>query len=164
LAVLADGESTDSDNREKVLKSADSRTVVLKYSELMEMRVSERTALIRDKNIVYIYHDTIDVAGHTEKTVFEACDTAIEELRNMVRIICNEWSGVHILITADHGFLYTHKPLHEEDKVGGIAGSAQLIEYGRRYAIMQKGAQPDYLLPVKFFDAESINIIWPLSL
>ena len=24
------------------------------------------------------------------------------------------------------------------------------VEYGRRYAIMQKGAQPNYLLPVRF--------------
>ena len=155
VAILADGESTDSYNREKVLKSANSRSVILKYGELIEMKGPDRTALIRDKDVVYIYHDTIDAAGHIETTVFEACDTAVEELRNMVRIICNEWKGVHILITADHGFLYTHKPLHDEDKIGNGAERGQLIELGRRYAIMQKGAQPEYLLPVQFFDVKA---------
>ena len=155
VAILADGESTDSYNREKVLKSANSRSVILKYGELIEMKGPDRTALIRDKDVVYIYHDTIDAAGHIETTVFDACDTAVEELRNMVRIICNEWKGVHILITADHGFLYTHKPLHDEDKIGNGAERGQLIELGRRYAIMQKGAQPEYLLPVQFFDVKA---------
>ncbi len=29
------------------------------------------------------------------------------------------------------------------------------MEYGRRYAIMQKGVQPDYLMPVKFLDGNT---------
>ena len=29
------------------------------------------------------------------------------------------------------------------------------VEYGRRYVIMQKGVQPNYLLPVKFLDGKS---------
>ena len=46
-----------------------------------------------------------------------ACDKAISELKNLVRIIVNEFGGTNILITADHGFLYTYSPLKEEDKV-----------------------------------------------
>lgn len=34
-----------------------------------------------------------------------------------MRIIVNEFGGTNILITADHGFLYTYSPLKEEDKV-----------------------------------------------
>lgn len=44
-----------------------------------------------------------------------ACDKAISELKNLVRIIVNEFGGTNILITADHGFLYTYSPLKEED-------------------------------------------------
>lgn len=38
-------------------------------------------------------------------------------MKNLVRIIVNEFGGTNILITADHGFLYAYSPLKEEDKV-----------------------------------------------
>ena len=45
-----------------------------------------------------------------------ACDDAIEEIKNVVRIIRNEFSGTRVYITADHGFLYTYSPLSEDSK------------------------------------------------
>ena len=148
LAVLADGQSTEANNRDKLLKSADPASVALKYKDIIGMKRADRQALIKGMNVVYIYHDTIDEAGHIESSIFTACDTAIEELKNMVRIIANEWGGANIIITSDHGFLYTHSPLTEDDKVDKTTESDQDVEIGRRYAIMQKGAQPQYLLPV----------------
>lgn len=150
LAVLADGQSTEAPNRDKLLKAADPASVALKYKDIIGMKRADRQALIKGMNVVYIYHDTIDEAGHLESSIFSACDTAIEELKNMVRIIANEWGGANIIITSDHGFLYTHSPLREDDKVDKTTESDQDVEIGRRYAIMQKGAQPQYLLPVKF--------------
>ena len=150
LAVLADGQSTEANNRDKLLKAADPASVALKYKDIIGMKRADRQALIKGMNVVYIYHDTIDEAGHLESSIFSACDTAIEELKNMVRIIANEWGGANIIITSDHGFLYTHSPLSEDDKVDKTTESDQDVEIGRRYAIMQKGAQPQYLLPVKF--------------
>ena len=150
LAVLADGQSTEAPNRDKLLKAADPASVALKYKDIIGMKRADRQALIKGMNVVYIYHDTIDEAGHLESSIFSACDTAIEELKNMVRIIANEWGGANIIITSDHGFLYTHSPLSEDDKVDKTTESDQDVEIGRRYAIMQKGAQPQYLLPVKF--------------
>lgn len=150
LAVLADGQSTEAPNRDKLLKAADPASVALKYKDIIGMKRADRQALIKGMNVVYIYHDTIDEAGHLESSIFTACDTAIEELKNMVRIIANEWGGANIIITSDHGFLYTHSPLSEDDKVDKTTESDQDVEIGRRYAIMQKSAQPQYLLPVKF--------------
>ena len=150
LAVLADGQSTEANNRDKLLKAADPASVALKYKDIIGMKRADRQALIKGMNVVYIYHDTIDEAGHLESSIFTACDTAIEELKNMVRIIANEWGGANIIITSDHGFLYTHSPLTEDDKVDKTTESDQDVEIGRRYAIMQKSAQPQYLLPVKF--------------
>ena len=150
LAVLADGQSTEANNREKLLQSADPDSVALKYKDIIGMKRANRQALVKGMNVVYIYHDTIDEAGHLESTIFSACDTAIEELKNMVRIISNEWGGANIIITADHGFLYTYSPLKEDDKVDKTTESDQDVEIGRRYAIMRRGAQPDFLLPIKF--------------
>ena len=155
LAVLADGQSTEAPNRDKLLKAADSASVALKYKDIIGMKRADRQSLIKGMNVVYIYHDTIDEAGHLESSIFTACDTAIEELKNMVRIIANEWGGANIIITSDHGFLYTHSPLTEDDKVDKTTESDQDVEIGRRYAIMQKGAQPQYLLPVKFLGGDT---------
>ena len=155
LAVLADGQSTEANNRDRLLKSADSQSVALKYKDIIGMKRADRQALVRGMNVVYIYHDAIDEAGHLDKSVFGACMEAMDEIKNMVRIITNEFGGANILITSDHGFLYTYSPLKEDEKVDKSTESDQDIEIGRRYAIMQKGTQPQYLLPVKFLDGNS---------
>lgn len=155
LAVLADGQSTEANNRDRLLKCADSQSVALKYKDIIGMKRADRQALVRGMNVVYIYHDAIDEAGHLDKSVFGACMEAMDEIKNMVRIITNEFGGANILITSDHGFLYTYSPLKEDEKVDKSTESDQDIEIGRRYAIMQKGTQPQYLLPVKFLDGNS---------
>ena len=70
-------------------------------------------------------------------------------------MVTDDFGGTRIYITADHGFLYTYSPLTEDDKVDKTSFNQQDVEYGRRYAIMQKGAKPDYLLPVRFVDDEA---------
>ena len=156
LSVLADGQSTASTNRDKVLKAANPASVALQYKNIIGMKRADRSALAKGMEVVYIYHDTIDEASHTSDTaVFSACEKAISELKNMVRIIVNEFGGANILITADHGFLYTYSPLTEDSKADKTSFNSMDVEYGRRYAIMQKGASPDYLMPVKFLDGET---------
>ena len=171
LTVLADGQPTTSTAyRDKVLKSEESVSIALKYKDIIAMKRAERSALVKGMDVVYIYHDTIDEASHTSDTaVFSACDKAISELKNLVRIIVNEFGGTNILITADHGFLYTYSPLKEvnkTDKKGYLdadvvsetikeESNKRCVEYGRRYAIMQKGIQPDSLMPVKFLDGNT---------
>ena len=153
------------------MKSEDPASVALKYNDIIAMKRAERSALVKGMDVVYIYHDTIDEASHTSDTaVFFACDKAISELKNLVRIIVNEFGGTNILITADHGFLYTYSPLKEEDKIDKRGffdvdavnsdvikkeSNRRCVEYGRRYAIMQKGVRPDYLIPVKFLGGKT---------
>lgn len=156
LSVLADGQSTESTNRDKLLKLAHAESVALQYKNIIGMKRAERSALVKGMDIVYIYHDKIDEASHTaDSTVFAACDEAILEIKNMVRIIVNEFGGTRILITSDHGFLYTYSPLAEDGKLDKTSFNQQDVEYGRRYAIMQQGSKPDYLLPVKFLDGNT---------
>ena len=153
LQILADGMSTDAGNRDKVLKAANINSVALKYKDITPMKRAERSALVKGMDVVYIYHDKVDEASHTsDSMVFPACDDAIEEIKNIVRIIRNEFSGTRVYITADHGFLYTYSPLSEDSKVDKTTPSEQDVEIDRRYLITRKGATPDYLLPVKFMD------------
>ena len=155
LSVLADGESTEAGNREKVLKSAKSKSAALKYKAIINLKRAERGALVRGMNVVYIYHDAIDEAGHLETFDFGACTKAIEEIKNIVRIITGEFGGTHILITSDHGFLCTVNSLREDDKVDKSSLNEQDIEIARRYAITKKETNLDYLLPVKFLEGET---------
>ena len=61
--------------------------MALQYKNIIGMKRAERAALVKGMDVVYIYHDTIDEASHTSDTsVFPACDRAISELKNMVRM------------------------------------------------------------------------------
>ena len=156
LKVMVDGVSTDAGYRDKVLKSARSNSVAVKYNDLVSAKRAERSKMVKGMDVVYIYHDTIDEASHTADTmVFPACDDAIQELKNLTTIICNDFGATHILFTADHGFLYTYSPLTEDDKIDRTGFINRIVEYGRRFAIMRKGPDPDYLQKVQFLDGQS---------
>ena len=87
LNVLNDGQSTDSTYREKLLQQVNSESIVLKATDLVAMKRSERSDLVKGKEVVYIYHDTIDETSHTsEEKVFNACTETIDEIKNLVKI------------------------------------------------------------------------------
>ena len=156
IKVLADGQSTDSNYRDKVLKAANPNSIAVKYNDIITAKRADRSAVVKGQEVVYIYHDTIDEASHTADTmVFPACDDAIVELKNLVRIIVNDFGATNIIITSDHGFLYTYSPLTEDDKVDKTGFINRIVEYGRRFAIMMKDADPEYLQKVKFLGGES---------
>ena len=156
LSVLADGMSTESQNRDKVLKATNPLSIALQYTNIIGMKRADRQVLVKGMDVVYIYHDKIDESAHTsDSAAFPACEDAIFEIMNLVRIIINEFGGTHILITADHGFLYTHSPLSEDNKLGKESWDDNDIDYGRRYAILKAGAKPEYLMPVRLLDGES---------
>lgn len=153
IKVLADGQSTDSNYRDKVLKAANPNSIAVKYNDIITAKRAERSAMVKGQEVVYIYHDTIDEASHTADTmVFPACDDAIVELKNLVRIIVNDFGATNIILTSDHGFLYTYSPLREDDKLDKSGFINRIVEYGRRFAIMMKGENPEYLQKVKFLD------------
>ncbi|MCI6788195.1 MAG: PglZ domain-containing protein, partial [Oscillospiraceae bacterium] len=154
LAILADGQSTDANNRDKVLKAANPNSVALQYKSIIGMKRAERAELVRGMEVVYIYHNKVDDASHTaDDQVFPACEEAIGEIKNLVRIILNEFGGTQVYITADHGFLYTYSPLKEDAKVDGTLQNA--VEVGRRYVLASKDADAGYLLPVRLLDGQS---------
>lgn len=161
LGILADGQSTDAGNREKVLKAVNPASVALKYDAIIGLKRAERQALVKGMDVVYIYHDKVDEASHTsDSAVFPACDEAIAEIKNLIRIIVNDFGGTHIYITADHGFLYTYSPLSEDDKVDKTTPNSMDVEIDRRYLITKAGVIPEYLLPVKFVGNEAGYEAW----
>ena len=152
MDVLVDGNPTRSTvERNTILNATPKASVAIQYNDLLNMKKDERRELVAGKDVIYIYHNSIDAIGDkapTESKVFDACETAIQELSGILRIIVNELSGTNIFITADHGFLYTYKPLSESDKIDRKAFSGNVYELGRRYALTAPDTTADFLLPV----------------
>lgn len=152
VSAFVDGNPTDSkDKREKILQLANKKSIALRYKDLLRMKGNERREVTSGQEVVYIYHDAIDAIGDkapTETKVFEACVTAIDEISTIVRMITNEMSGTNIFITADHGFLYTYKPLSDTQKVSTTTFDGDSYEVGRRYALTLRETKAEYLTKV----------------
>lgn len=153
MEVLVDGmPSASTAEKSKILCASNKDGIAVRYEDVLRMKRADRRELVSGKEIVYIMHNTIDAIGDkpaTEKKVFEACEDAIQELSNLVRIVVNDMQGTDIFITADHGFLYTYSPLTEADKVGRSAFNGEVYEMGRRYALTEPSTTADYLMPVQ---------------
>lgn len=156
LKVLIDGHTTEMGDREYILKQRNENSVALKYKDIISMKREERRNIIKGKDVIYIYHDTIDASSHNDESkVFNACNEAISEIKTLVNLICGELNGLNILITSDHGFLYTYQPLNEDDKMSRSSFRSNVIEQGRRYVLTDENANPEFLIPVKGFYNDS---------
>jgi len=115
--VLVDGKSTAAGERDAILQAVGG--MACKYADLMTKKKDEGREFVRDKRIVYVYHDTVDAMGDDSKTedrTFEAVRTAIDEIAALVGHIVNNLNGHYVVVTADHGFLFTESPRTEPDK------------------------------------------------
>ena len=149
IKVLVDNKTSEMSDRDSLLKAYNPASVALKYKDFIVMKRDEKRNAVKGKDVVYIYHDTIDSASHNDDTgVFKACDEAIDEIKNLINIITSTLNGINIIVTADHGFLYTYDSLNEEDKVERSSFVKDIIEQGRRYALCKNDAKPDYLMHV----------------
>ena len=163
MTVLCDGEATEGTAaREKVLNAAHSGNVAITYKTLLSMKQAERREKVSSANVVYIYHNAIDAIGDkaaTEDQVFNACEQAILEIKNLVRLIVNDLGGSNILITADHGFLYSYKPLEESDKAEKSFFSGRVLEFDRRYVIAEGDCTAAHMLriPMSQFGSDFVG-------
>lgn len=152
--VLLDGMHIRSTaEREKRLQTQDGKQVLkagaIQAEDFKDMKSKDRRAYLKDKDVIYLYHNKIDKVGHDgPKEAFPACDRSIDEIRSLVKTLVNE-NVTEIFVTADHGFLYTAEPLKEMNKISKDILSAEPYESSRRYILAPAGTTADYLLPVK---------------
>lgn len=143
MKIFCDDMSTEAASRERVLCAACSESVALDYTNFRRFNKTQRSEVIRGKRVVYIYHNTVDRMGESGGNVQQACETAIDELTQLVRILANECSATHVLITADHGFLCTRSFLEEYEKTGREIINGDILEYKRRYAVANGSMEDD---------------------
>ena len=116
--ILADGMPTASlEQRDEILSTRGGMAV--KANLLLAMKKEEGREFIAGKRLVYIYHDEIDARGDkaaTEEDTFEAVRKTIREIAELVRYVVNNLNGNYVVITADHGFLFTESAPGDPDR------------------------------------------------
>ncbi|QPK89542.1 BREX-1 system phosphatase PglZ type A [Bacillus velezensis] len=135
--VFADGkDSSGLENRKKIIESRVAESIAVHFQDVLAMNKAGRRETFKGKKLIYIYHDTIDAMGDkasTEVYTFNAVETSLNQLYDLVKIIRDDLSGTNVFITADHGFLYQRDELEESDKIG--QDSIDSIEVKRRYIL-----------------------------
>lgn len=124
-------------NRAKILAAAHSkdRTLVTKFDEFMDIPGTTAKEMIRDHDVIYIYHNQIDAVGDkrdTEERVFKAVEDTIEEVTKLVKKLSSS-NASSIFITADHGFLYQNKPITESDFSSAEVSGEEIHSKDRRF-------------------------------
>ena len=117
-AVYVDGLSSQGlEKRNVILQKVSGIAVSAK--DLIAWSNQEGRDRVRDAEVIYIYHDTIDAVGDksaTEDRTFEACRNAIDELVDLVTRVINRLNASRVVLTADHGFLFRQKALESSDR------------------------------------------------
>lgn len=171
--VLVNGQSSQGiENRKKILATGRTgdRTTAVKAEDLMALDKDDARALVRDHDVVYVYHNLIDAIGDkrdSEERVLEAAEDTIEEIVRVVKKL-NGANANNMIVTSDHGFIYQHRPIEESDfssaQVEGdvilfrdrrfILGHSLKGNHGlRRFAPEQAGLEGS----VEFLIPKSIN-------
>lgn len=122
-SVLVDAQNSQGTaNRNKILSNAhNQKGFACTASDIMAMKSNESRNLVRENNVIYVYHNRIDATGDkkdTEKQVFEAVEKTLAELIDLIKKL----TGANInnlLITADHGFIYQDRSIAESDYLSG---------------------------------------------
>lgn len=142
--ALADDQSTQgSVNRARLLTAAVPDATLVLAKDLLVMTQTEARALVRDHDILYVYHNLIDKTGDgrdTEERVFAAAEDTLLELRRLVKKLTNA-NASNLLITADHGFLYQDRPLEESDFLSQEPEGEE-IRYRDRRFVLGLGLRP----------------------
>jgi uncharacterized protein (TIGR02687 family) len=137
--VFVDGKSSIASERNGILQAVGG--LACKFDELMAKKKEEGREFVKDQRVVFIYHNAVDAIGDDSKTegkTFEAVRTAINELAALVGYIINNLNGHHIVVTADHGFLFTETARVETDKSKLKNKPDDTIVEKKRYIIGKK--------------------------
>lgn len=124
--------------RKSILSQALSgKGTAIRADELLALNRDDSRALMRDSNVIYVYHNRIDAVGDKRDTEERTCDAVAEALDELVRIIKKlaNANANNLIVTADHGFIYQHRALDESDFASQEATGADITYRNRRFVL-----------------------------
>jgi uncharacterized protein (TIGR02687 family) len=141
--VYVDGISSEgTDNRNRILNNYSQESIAVQFMDVIDMKRDDMRKTFGGKELIYIYHNTIDARGdhaQTEREVFDAVEEAFEELKVLINNLVNNVTATNIIITSDHGFIYKRGNLIESDKVA--KGSIEDAYENRRFVLSTKSLE-----------------------
>jgi uncharacterized protein (TIGR02687 family) len=169
--VTVDGRSaTGTANRREILSLAcDSKATAIQAEDFLELNTkTEGRALMRDHEVIYIFHNVIDKTGDapsTEAKTFDAVEDAFAELDLIIKKVANI-NGSNMLLTADHGFLFQQDDVAKDDATA-LPAAGEWTFKNRRFAL---GRDISPNAKVKIFGSTELGLAgdwsaaFPLSL
>ncbi len=137
--VFVNGSSSQGTaNRAKLLAdNVEQRCAAVKAVDVMRLNGEECRALLRDHDLIYVYHNRIDATGDkqvTEERAFEAAEETLQEIIRLIKKLTAA-NATNLLITTDHGFIYQNRLLVESDFLGTEATAEKILFRDRRFVI-----------------------------
>ncbi len=169
--VLVDGKSAGGTAARKQILSSSlkGKATAIQSEEFLEMNTrTEARALIRDNEVIFIFHNTIDKIGDSaasEAKTSEAVEDAFQELLLILRKVASA-NGNNMILTSDHGFLFQQSAINAGDD-HPLPEAGEWFLRARRYAL---GSGITASPAIKIFSAQELGLAgdwqaaFPLSL
>jgi uncharacterized protein (TIGR02687 family) len=168
--ALVDGSSTQgTENRRKALmRIAGSDAEVIGAEDLLRLDKEASRSLIRDHDVLYVYHNRIDKVGDTrdsEERAFEAVGETLDELIRIVKKLANA-NANNIIVTADHGFIYQDH-VEDSDFLSQEPVGEDIEARNRRYVVgrgLKKGSGFKHFTAAQLGLAGNHEFLFPKSI
>jgi uncharacterized protein (TIGR02687 family) len=157
-ATIDGQNSQGTDNRTTILSAATGqRAKAIRVEDLMNLNRDDCRALIKDHDVVYVYHNRIDSTGHklpSEDRAFEAVEDSFEDLIKAIKKLTSA-NANNVIVTSDHGFIYQHRAIDESDFAAAEPSGDKILYRDRRF-VMGLGLQENP--SVKKFSAAALGL------
>jgi uncharacterized protein (TIGR02687 family) len=155
---MGDLSTQGTENRDKILKTIHGeRASAVQAKDLLEMTQVNSRELLKENDVLYIYHNRIDHTGdkmQSEGEAFEATEKTFDDLIMLIKKLTNA-NASNLLITADHGFIYQNSALDDSDYLAkDVDGD---ILYNDRRFVLGKGLRCGKSL--KSFSSEELGLV-----
>ncbi len=170
--VLVDGQnSVGLDARLKLLNAGRTgdRADAMRAEDFMALTKDDARTRVSECDVLYIYHNQIDATGDkiaTEDRTFEAVEDTLEDIVKLVKKLSGA-NASNVLVTADHGFLYQHRPIEESDFSSSEIHGETVLSINRRF-VLGHGLQSEHGLahftPARLGLAGTVEALVPKSI
>src|SRR5262249_52134305 len=135
--VLVDGQPTATfEQRSAVLQAVDG--MACRAEDLMAKKKEEGREFVKDKRVVYVYHNAVDATGEQAATEPQPCAGVrggVNELAARVGSLVNTPTAGLVFTAADRGFLSTEPPPAETARSKLEEKPAGTVKAKKRYLL-----------------------------